>query len=47
MKESKLYELAMIAVIESGLTAEEKIGIITLLLNGKELALYREARDEA
>ena len=46
MKNSELYKLAMLAVIDSNMAASTKLNVLEMLIGDKQMAEYREEREE-
>ena len=47
MKKSELYHLAQIAVVTSScITPENKLKVLRVLMEGEDLELFREKKDE-
>ena len=46
MKNSELYKLAMLAVIDSNMAASTKLYVLEMLIDDKKMAEYREEREE-
>ena len=46
MKRSELYQMAMVAVVESGLPAPLKLDILEELMDAKRTAEWSEKREE-
>lgn len=47
MKKSELYQTAMVAVVDSNLTADVKLEVLALLIDNKGVAEWSEKREEA
>lgn len=47
MKKSNLYQLAMIAVVDSDLHASVKLEVLEVLMEDKRVAEWSEKREEA
>lgn len=46
MKKSVLYQLAMLAVVDSKLDSELKLDVLEVLMNDKSTAEWSEKREE-
>lgn len=46
MQESKAYQLAAIAVMNSNLADQDKIDVLRVLFDKEEVALYVESKEE-
>lgn len=46
MKKSELYQTAMIAVVDSNLTADVKLEVLALLIDNKRVAEWSEKKEE-
>ena len=46
MKNSELYKLAMMAVVDSNMATSTKLYVLEMLIDDKKMAEYREEREE-
>ena len=46
MKNSELYRMAMIAVVDSNMATSTKLYVLEMLIEDKKMAEFREEREE-